>query len=120
MTSKENVAERSLDGRRFNAVANENGEVGQDTVFTYHEADGTIWAEYAGGTVLRGYLVGTRQGDEIELRYVHLNVEGETASGVCSTRIEFLDDGRAALHERWSWESRPGSGTSTVVELADS
>ena len=112
------MTDRSLDGRRFNAVENENGEVGQDTVFTYHEADGTIWAEYAGGAVLRGYLVGTRRLDRLEVRYVHLNVGGDTASGVCSTRIEFLTDGRAVLHERWNWESRPGNGTSTVVEMA--
>ncbi|MEU5911811.1 hypothetical protein [Micromonospora sp. NPDC047527] len=108
----------SLDGRRFAAVTDAvAGEVGTETVFTYHERAGEVWAEYAGGSILRGYLVGTREGDRLDFRYVQLNAEGQTSSGHCVSEVTVLADGRLELHETWSWESRPGSGTSVVQEL---
>ncbi|WP_433317626.1 hypothetical protein ACQP0U_09580 [Micromonospora sp. CA-269861] len=108
----------SLDGRRFAAVAEVvAGEVGTETVFSYHERDGEVWAEYVGGSIRRGRLVGTRDGDLLDFRYVQLNTDGETSSGHCVSEVTVLDDGRLRLHETWSWESRPGSGTSVVEEL---
>jgi hypothetical protein len=109
----------SLDGRRFAALTDVvAGEVGTETVFTYHERAGEVWAEYAGGSIRRGYLVGTREGDRLEFRYVQLNAEGQTSSGRCVTEVDTSADGRLELHERWTWESRPGSGTSVVRELS--
>lgn len=106
-----------IDGRRFAGVANTaEGEVGSTTIFTYHQEGGTVWADYAGGAVCRGFLVGTRTDDTLAFRYTHLNVTGETASGRCSSTIEVLTDGRVRLHESWAWESRPGTGTSVVEE----
>jgi hypothetical protein len=107
-----------LDGRTFAAISNTaDGEVGSATRFTYREDGGTVWAEYAGGDVARGYLVGTRTADELDFRYVHLNVSGATAAGHCRSRISVMPDGRLRLHETWAWESRPGSGESVVEEL---
>ncbi|WP_144127534.1 hypothetical protein [Catellatospora sichuanensis] len=107
----------SLDGRRFAAVADvAGGEVGMKTVFTYHEHDGMIWAEYAGGAIRRGFLVGTRDGDRLEFRYTQLNTDGQTSTGHCVSALSVQHDGRLRLDETWQWESRPGSGTSAVVE----
>ncbi|MDQ1709951.1 MAG: hypothetical protein QOG49_1336 [Frankiaceae bacterium] len=107
----------SLDGRDFTVVDNAAGEVDAATVFSYQEDDGVVSARYAGGAIRLGYLVGTRRGDDLDFRYVHLGTTGETASGRCASRIEVLEDGRLRLHENWSWESRDGSGNSTVEEL---
>lgn len=107
----------SLDGRRFTAVENEAGEADAATVFRYHEDPLGVWAEYAGGQVVRGYLVGTRREDRLGFRYVHQNARGETATGRGAARIEELADGRLRLHETWAWESRPGHGTSVVEEM---
>lgn len=108
----------SLEGRRFATMSEvDGGEVGTDTVFTYHEQDGQVWAEYAGGAVRWGYLVGTRDGDRLDFRYTQLNVEGQTSTGHCVSAVTVLPDGRLRLDETWQWESRTGSGTSTVVEL---
>ena len=94
------------------------GEVGSTTIFTYHQEDETVWAEYAGGVVRKGFLVGTRTDDTLQFRYSHLNVTGETASGRCTSTIEVLSDGRVRFHESWAWESRPGTGTSVVEEVS--
>ncbi|MDJ0461333.1 hypothetical protein [Streptomyces sp. H27-C3] len=108
---------RSLDGLVLSPVADQApGQVGTWTRFTYHEENGRIWAEYAGGDVVRGHLVGTREGDLLDFRYVQLKEDGDTASGHCRSTVVDLADGRVRLEETWEWESRPGSGTSVVEQ----
>ena len=108
----------SPDGRTFRGVENSaTGDVGQSTTFTYHQDGEVIWAEYSGGLVLRGYLVGTRNGGKLNFRYVHLASNLETSTGVCESTIEILGDGRVRFHESWAWESRPETGTSIVEEV---
>ncbi|MEN8653249.1 hypothetical protein ABCR94_22290 [Streptomyces sp. 21So2-11] len=108
---------RSLDGLVLSPVADQApGQVGTRTRFTYHEENGRIWAEYAGGDVVRGHLVGTREGDLLDFRYVQLKQDGATASGHCRSTVVDLVDGRVRLEETWEWESGPGSGTSVVEQ----
>ncbi len=109
----------SLDGRVFRAADEvPGGEVGTQTRFEYHQRDDLVWARYAGGRVRLGHLVGTRRGDELDFRYVQVNDEGTTASGHCRSRLTLLQDGRIRMDESWEWESRSGSGTSVVEEVA--
>jgi hypothetical protein len=109
---------RSLDGLVLAPVADQApGQVGRRTRFTYHEKDGEIWAEYAGGDVVRGHLVGTREGDRLDFRYVQLKRDGTTSSGHCVSAVVELADGRVRLEEAWEWESQGGSGTSAVEQI---
>ncbi|MFG2431370.1 hypothetical protein [Streptomyces sp. NPDC048590] len=111
---------RSLDGLVLAPVADQApGQVGTGTRFTYHEEEGRIWAEYAGGDVVRGHLVGTREADRLDFRYVQLKRDGTTSGGHCVSAVTDLPDGRVRLDETWEWESQAGSGTSVVEELAD-
>jgi hypothetical protein len=114
------VTQPSLDGRWFRAVAQvDGGEVGPETMFRYAEEDGEIWATYVGGAVRRGYLVGTRDGARLNFRYVQLGEAGTTSAGRCESVISTLADGRLRLDETWKWESKKGSGTSAVEEIAE-
>ena len=109
---------RSLDGLVLAPVADQApGQVGTRTRFTYHEQDGEIWAEYEGGDVVRGRLVGTRAGDRIDIRYVQLKTDGTTSSGHCVSLVTELPDGRVRLEETWEWESQEGHGTSSVEQV---
>ncbi|ANP54538.1 hypothetical protein J2Z21_001861 [Streptomyces griseochromogenes] len=111
---------RSLDGLIMAPVADQAaGQVGTHTRFAYHEKDGEIWAEYAGGDIVRGHLVGTRKGDRLDFRYVQLGRDGTTSSGHCVSTVVELPDGRVRLAETWEWESRPGSGTSVVEQVTE-
>ncbi|MGA5453357.1 hypothetical protein ACPCVO_42770 [Streptomyces umbrinus] len=111
---------RSLDGLSLAPVADQApGQVGTRTRFAYHEKDGEIWAEYAGGDVVRGHLVGTRAGDRLDFRYVQLKVDGSTSSGHCVSLVVELPDGRVRLEETWEWESQEGRGTSVVEEVTE-
>ncbi|MFI8004448.1 hypothetical protein [Streptomyces sp. NPDC086010] len=108
---------RSLDGLVLSPVADQApGQVGTGTRFAYRELDGRIRADYAGGGIVHGHLVGTREGDVLDFRYVQLTQDGATASGHCVSTVTDLPDGRVRLDEEWEWESREGSGTSVVEE----
>ncbi|MCQ4208521.1 MULTISPECIES: hypothetical protein [Streptomyces] len=109
---------RSLDGLVLAPVADQApGQVGTRTRFRYHERDGRIWADYEGGDVVRGHLVGTRAGDRLDFRYVQLRTDGSTSSGHCVSVVSERPDGRVRLDETWAWESQEGSGTSVVEEI---
>lgn len=107
----------SLDGRTLVGTSNTgDGEVDNATVFTYHEQGGLLWAEYSGGPIVLGRIAGTRTGDTLDYRYVHVSRDGSTSSGHCRARLEQLPDGRLRSREAWEWESRPGAGHSVVEE----
>ena len=106
-----------IHGLTFIAVRNSaGGEVDAATSFRYHQEGAVVWAEYAGGAIVRGYLVGTRTGDRLDFRHVHLNTTGDTAAGRCTSRISVHGDGRVRMEEEWTWESRRGSGRSAVEQ----
>lgn len=107
----------SLHGRRFRAARAAGGDVTAETVFDYGQDGDLIWARYAGGAIRLGHLAGTRKDDTLEFRYAHVTVAGETVSGRCRSDIVLLADGRLSLHERWEWDSRPGTGTSVLEEI---
>ena len=119
MSDPSGVDDYNVDGRMFGAVGEEHaGDVGADTTFEYHEEpDGVIWARYAGGAVRLGHLTGSRNGDQLDFRYAHIDASGDTAAGRCVARLEVLPDGRLRSHETWRWDSRDGQGTSVVEEL---
>lgn len=107
-----------LEGKVFAGVSNSpTGQVDSATRFRYHQDNAVIWADYDGGEIVRGFLVGTRDGERLHFRYAHLSVDGTTASGVCDSRIEVLSDNRLRIEENWAWESRPGKGTSVIEEI---
>ncbi|MEU6299415.1 hypothetical protein [Streptomyces erythrochromogenes] len=111
---------RSLDGLVFVPVADQApGQVGRSTRFEYHEHDGLVWADYHGGDVVKGHLIGTRAGDTVDFRYVQLRLDGTTASGRCTSLVAELPDGRVRMEETWTWESQEGSGTSAVEQPLD-
>lgn len=110
----------SIDGLVLAPVVDQApGQVGTRTRFSYHEKDGEIWAGYAGGDVVRGHLVGTREGDRLDFRYVQLKRDGSTSSGHCVSRVTEFATGAYAWRRPGSWESQTGTGTSVVEQLAD-
>ena len=107
----------SLDGRNFVAVQNsESGEVSEQTVFSYHQKDNAIWAEYLGGSIVKGFLVGTMDGNRcLSFSYQHLNINGELKSGSCHSR-PCVEKGKLRYYEEWQWASGE-AGTSIIEEL---
>lgn len=107
----------SLDSRNFVAVQNsESGEVSEQTVFSYHQKDNAIWAEYLGGNIVKGFLIGTMDGNHcLSFSYQHLNINGEIKSGSCFSQPR-VENGKLRFYEEWQWSSGE-TGTSMIEEL---
>jgi hypothetical protein len=107
----------SLDGRTVVAVENEGGDVGSDTRMTFTQDGTRLSAEYSGGDIAQGYLLGTVVDGEWDVRYVQVGHEGETATGHSVGTVEELPDGRVRIEDEWEWESKPGGGRSLLEEV---
>ncbi len=106
------------DAKLFRSVTStSNGEVSGDTLFHYHQQDNLVWAEYSGGSILKGFLLATVQPDNsLDMRYQHVNTRGELMTGICQSIPEWLADGRIRLHEQWQWTSGNCSMGRSVIE----
>jgi hypothetical protein len=96
-----------------------NGEVGADTLFHYRQRDNNIWATYEGGQIQFGTLIAVPDtAGLLNVRYQHVNRDGDFKTGICWSAPELLPDGRLRLQEYWQWTSGDGSrGTSVVEEV---
>jgi len=109
----------ALDGLLMNATATAaQGMIGVDTLFRFRQSGERVWADYAGGRVAAGYLVGIARGAELAFRYCQMGHDGTLDGGHSTCRLERLDDGRMQIRERFQWESRPGAGENTITQLA--
>lgn len=108
----------NYDGRLFRPVSNSStGEVGEDTLFHYHQSGDVVWAEYSGGSIVRGNLIAKCDANgSLDMRYQHLNTAGELMTGECRSRPEVLPDGRIRLYESWQWTCGDRSTGESVIE----
>lgn len=107
------------EGRRFIPKRNsENGEVSEQTVFTYHQNGSLLWAEYGGGGILKGTLIGTvLQNGELDFVYQHSNREMQIRTGRCHSVPSLSDQGKLILSEEWEWTNGDCSkGVSVLAE----
>ncbi|WP_036603475.1 hypothetical protein [Olivibacter sitiensis] len=104
--------------RRFRTISNsDNGETSSETVFLYQQEGNILTANYTGGKILRGHLIGLvdTQG-HIDMRYHQVNTKGELMTGICRSIPEMLQNGKIRLHETWQWTSGNRSEGESVLE----
>ncbi len=110
----------SLDGKIFQSVENtENGEVDSETLFHYHQEDEIISADYNGGSIRKGHLLGKMlENGTLEFTYHHINLEGNLMLGKCTSVPTQLTDGRLKYSENWEWlTGDKSSGQSQIIEI---
>lgn len=99
-------------------INSKNGEVGEQTAFYYQQKGSELWADYAGGKVIRGHLIGSVSEDgTLDFYYQHINEENQVRIGKCHSIPHILENGKLELHEVWQWLNGDKSkGVSTIVE----
>jgi len=110
-----------LDGKIFTTLSTtENGDVGKETLFYYYQDGNTVWADYQGGSIIKGHLIATFNDDGLlQMNYHHLNIDGELMAGKCLSTPEVLDDGRLKFKEEWQWLTGDcSSGYSEIIEVS--
>ena len=107
----------SLDDRFFIAVENSaSGEVSDQTVFSYHQKEDVVWAEYSGGSIVKGFLIGKMdENRHLHFTYQHVNTNGELKAGSCDS-VPKTENGVLRFHESWRWASGE-AGTSVIEEI---
>ena len=96
----------------------ENGEVDGQTIFSYHQKGSMLWADYSGGEIVKGHMIGiVHQNGELDFYYQHMNVHNEIRVGKCHSTPHIMEDGKIELREEWQWLNGDRSkGTSILVE----
>lgn len=112
-----NDAPFTVNGKQFVAIENsESGEVSAQTTFCYHQKGDIIWAEYAGGSVIRGFLVGTIDNqNHLHFTYQHINIEKVLKSGACDS-VPKTVNGKLRFYEKWKWTDGE-EGESVIEEI---
>ena len=106
--------------KKFKSIENSgSGEVSSETIFEYFQKENILWANYSGGSILLGNIIGKVDGDGIiEMRYQHLSNDGTFKTGKCISIPEFLPNKKIRLHESWEWTSgKTGKGKSIIEEI---
>jgi hypothetical protein len=113
----------NFDNKIFTSIENtENGEVNNETLFYYHQNKEIVWAEYYGGLIKKGFLLGiVKHNGEFEFNYEHINTKNETRTGKCISVPKTLENGRIELLEKWEWTNGDKSkGESKIIEVKKS
>jgi hypothetical protein len=102
----------------FRPVSNsENGETSNETLFHYKQIGNRLNAEYSGGKIKYGHLIGiVDENGNIEMRYHQINDKDELMTGICHSIPEILQNGKIRLHENWKWTSGDKSKGTSIIE----
>ena len=102
----------------FKPVSNtENGETSNQTTFFYKQEGNILTAEYSGGKILKGHLIGlVDENGYIDMRYHQVNNKGLLMTGKCKSNPEILENGKIRLHENWEWTSNDKSKGESIIE----
>lgn len=108
----------NYNNKLFRPVRNsENGETSGETVFHYKQTGNVLTAEYSGGKIRYGHLIGLVDDlGHIEMRYHQVNDQDELMTGICRSVPEILPDKKIRLHESWEWTSGDKSKGQSVIE----
>jgi hypothetical protein len=102
----------------FKPVSNtENGETSGETIFKYKQVGNLLTAEYTGGKIKYGHLIGlVDENGNIDMRYHQINNAGVLMAGICNSKPEYLPNGKIRLHETWKWTSGDHSNGESIIE----
>lgn len=106
--------------KQFCTINNsDNGEVNNQTIFSYFQKGSLVWADYSGGGIITGHLIAIADPDgNLDMSYHHINDKNEIMTGICRSTPEVLNNGKLRLHEEWEWTCKDKSkGKSTIEEL---
>jgi hypothetical protein len=99
----------NLNGTKMIVVQTaENGVVNKDTVFTFTQQESTVYGEYIGGKIKKGFLVGRNENRVLTFSYCQLQTDGTIDNGQSSAKLSLDIAGKIILVEHFEWKSRPG------------
>ena len=96
-----------------------HGVVNRDTIFVFSQQGTVISAEYSGGKIVKGFLVGVMNDARLNFSYCQLQSDGNIDNGISSCEVSLTPGGKIRLTEHFEWKSREGvTGTNIFEELS--
>ena len=109
-----------LHNKKFRPLVNDtNGEVSGETLFHYQQLGNLVFAEYEGGSIVKGHIAGKIIDDlYLAFDYQHINTGGNIMTGKCRSYPETGENGKLLLKEYWQWTCGDHSkGESIIIEI---
>jgi hypothetical protein len=109
----------NLEGKTFRVVRNDGSgaDVTLETRFHFHQQGNIVHADYSGGRVKLGKLLGLLQGNTMRHHYLQINHRDEFHGGHGDDEIRLTPEGKIQLIDKWNWETKEGSGICILEEL---
>lgn len=109
----------SLDNIRMRvAQTAEQGVVNQDTIFVFQQMRSQVSAEYSGGQIRKGFLIGVMVKNKLTFSYCQLQLDDKLDCGTSTCYLSRDENNKITLIEHFEWASRPGEkGTNIFVEV---
>lgn len=109
----------NLNNKKFVIIKNsDNGEVDNETIFEYQQKGNLVTADYYGGTIKYGKLIGYIEGDELDILYQCATTANELKAGKAIAKISTVK-GKIKLSLHWEWlnNKNDDKGKSEYIEI---
>ena len=108
----------NYNNRLFRVINNsDNGDTSNETTFHYKQEGNILTSIYSGGNIVSGHLLGlVDENGNINMRYHHINSDGEILTCICRSTSENLEDGRIRLQGELKWTSCDQSSGKSIIE----
>lgn len=109
----------TLDNKKFKVKENQQGISSSKTIFHYAQTDEIITANYAGGKIKSGSIIGKQISEnQIELLYHCLTNDGELLAGRSSGTVTKNENDLLEINFDWKWlNGDQSSGKSHYIEM---
>jgi hypothetical protein len=116
-----NIDPLGLNLRQFEVLeTSPTSSISRDTWFEFHEQQGIVEANYAGGAIARGRLIGERDRESVSTAYAQLRTDGRMETGTAKMKLQRGADGRLVLREDFLWsDGIAGSNLLRSTDLYD-
>ena len=95
-----------------------NGVVNEDTFFQFSQRENIVSANYSGGKIKRGYLIGVISNNTLNFKYCQLQDDGIIYGGDSVCKLLLSDSGKIRLEEHFKWAANEkGRGINIFEEV---
>ena len=107
-----------FNNKTFSLLENsENGKVNSETQFKYKQEGDLVSADYSGGTIKFGKIIGHLNNNKLNMLYQCITTENELKAGKAIAKISLTEHNKIKLKLDWEWlDDSDDKGTSEYIE----
>lgn len=112
------MPEFNFNNKSFSLLENsKNGEVNSDTRFNFQQEEHMVTADYFGGSIKYGKIIGHLNKNTLNMLYQCITTENELKAGKALAEINLNKEGKMKLSLNWQWLGETNkSGISEYIE----